>query len=554
MNRPHSLRRIAPALAVGALFSASAWAQTQLYVRNGDKANDKLGFSARAAGDVNGDGLPDFVVGAPENGNVLAAGQGFVRVYSGANGSTLYTWDGTTNNDEFGTSVDGAGDVNNDGRADIVIGSTFAGGNGTAYVRSGLTGAVLHTFTSPSSAMKIGRSVAGAGDVNNDGFADILTGNFSSTAGGSARGYVEVRSGQNGSLIRSHTGTNNQQIGVSLDGVGDVNNDGFRDYVIGSYFGGAKVYSGQNGAVLWTFTGLTDDRLGTSCAAAGDVNQDGVPDVIVGAPQDNNIFSPGNGYARVYSGANGTVLLTLNGSAAGDRFGISVGGAGDVNGDGRPDLVVGADQQASGGAGYVRVLSGFDGSVIHTLNGAVANSFFGASVDGLGNVDGVGNPEIILGVPSSTNGFTLNGRAEVWTVGGSVCPTPYTYCVGAPNTTGLGGAISYTGTTSIAANNLTMVCSQLPSNSLGLFYYGATEVQQVFGNGFRCVGGQVFRLPIRQTNASGVATLAINYSTLPSAGPITPSSTWKWQFWYRNPAAGGSLFNLSNALSITFCQ
>jgi hypothetical protein len=77
-------------------------------------------------------------------------------------------------------------------------------------------------------------------------------------------------------------------------------------------------------------------------------------------------------------------------------------------------------------------------------------------------------------------------------------------------------------------------------------------VQVAFGNGFRCVGGAVLRLGQHATNPSGVATVAINFGAVPT--PITVGSTWKFQYWYRNPAAGGALFNLSNGLSVTFCN
>jgi hypothetical protein len=556
MNQSNVLRWLAPAALAASFFESSASAQSILYTRFGDKANDRLGQSVRSAGDVDNDGKPDFIVGAPEDGNIFGAGEGFARVYSGATGNTLYTFNGALNDDGFGTAVDGAGDVNQDGFADLIIGAPNAQSlAGTVYVKSGATGLTLYTING-AAGEKLGSTVAGVGDINNDGFADFLCASPTAAGGGTARGTARIYSGQSGLLIGTINGTaNNERLGVSADAVGDINGDGFKDFIIGSYFGGAKIYSGQNLSVLRTFPAASaDDRFGFSVAGAGDVNGDSIADVIIGAPQDGNIFSPGNGYAKIYSGANGSLIRTLTGSSSGDRFGCSVGGARDMDADGRAEVVVGADQQSIGGNGYARLFSGLDGSVIHTFSGTNAGSLYGTTVDGLGDVNANGNFEVIVGAPSLSTGLQLVGRVDVWSANITGCPAPYTFCAVNNNSTGQPALISYTGTTSIAANNFGLSVAQCPPNCVGLFYYGTTEVQQVFGNGWRCVSGNVFRLPAKSANASGVATHAINYGSLPIGGQPTVGSTWKFQFWYRNAAAGGANFNLSNGLSVTFCN
>ena len=140
-------------------------------------------------------------------------------------------------------------------------------------------------------------------------------------------------------------------------------------------------------------------------------------------------------------------------------------------------------------------------------------------------------------------------HAGPFTVGSS---NPYVYCVGGINSTGFAGRILLSGTTSLSANNLTLRATLLPATVPCLFFYGPNEIQVPFGNGFRCVGGQIFRLPVQVTSA-GVAERALNYGNLPEGGDILVGSTWKFQNWYRDVAGGGAGFNLTNGLSLTFC-
>jgi hypothetical protein len=133
------------------------------------------------------------------------------------------------------------------------------------------------------------------------------------------------------------------------------------------------------------------------------------------------------------------------------------------------------------------------------------------------------------------------------------CAAPTSFCVTSPNSVGPGATIGSSGTTSIAANNLVLTASGCPANKTGRFIYGMNATQQPLGNGFQCVGSPFFRLPALTTSASGTASFAVNYGSLPVGGQITVGSTWRFQFWYRDPPAGGANFNLSNGESATFC-
>jgi hypothetical protein len=545
-------------LALAAL-SAAADAQVLLTSKLGDSTNHRLGAALRPAGDVDNDGFPDWIVGAPEDGNVLTPADGYARVFSGATAGVLYTVNGTTNGDRFGNSVDGVGDVDLDGFDDFAVGApnaSSAGNNrGRVTVHSGATGLPLHTLNGTIDNDRVGSIVVGVGDVNGDGRPDILSASRDANGGGSLRGNVRVYSGLNGTLLHNINGTgNSQRLGLAAAALGDVNADGRADFVASTLTAGVRVFNGQTGAILYTLTApASDDVFGASVASIADLTGDGRRDVLVGATQDGNIFNPGVGYVRLYNGATGAFVRNHPGSTLGDRFGIACSEAGDLNGDGQSDILVGADQLNNGGAGFVRVFDGTSGAVLHTFQGLASGDRFGTSVAALGNLNGAGALEIGIGASEHSNGFLLRGRAEVWTADFSgACAAPYNFCSATNNSTGQPALISFTGSTSVAANTFTLVATGLPPNTNGLFFYGQTEIQQSFGNGFRCAGGSVFRLGVQQASAGGVMTRHFDFPTAP--GAPGPGTTAKFQCWYRNVAGGGAGFNLSNGLSATFCN
>jgi len=375
------------------------------------------------AGDVNDDGHADVIVGAIQDIDI----PGFARVYSGQDGSILYTYSDPSPDPfaiAFGVSVSGAGDVDGDGHADLIVGARayFNVGDGFAQVFSGADGSSLYTFSEGGQGT-FGYSVSGAGDVNGDGRADLIVGAFGYGDDGLARVY----SGVDGSILYSFTGVSaGDDLGFSVSGAGDVNGDGRADLIAGAPAadnngadsGSALVFSGMDGSVLYTFNGdKANDRFGTSVSDAGDVNGDGYADLIVGT----NASSPESGFARVFSGADGSILYTFNGDNANDEFGYSVSGAGDVNGDGHADLIVGADGDDKNGAnaGSARVFSGADGSILYTFYGDGENDSsnspdsFGISVSGAGDMDGDGLADLIVGATGDDNNAPNSGSARV---------------------------------------------------------------------------------------------------------------------------------------------
>ena len=128
------------------------------------------------------------------------------------------------------------------------------------------------------------------------------------------------------------------------------------------------------------------------------------------------------------------------------------------------------------------------------------------------------------------------------------------YCVANPNSTGRASSITAVGLPSVATNDWTLRAVSCPPSQFGLFFYGRIQSQVPFGNGWRCVDGQIFRLPAVQIDPAGEALWPLDFTNPPQpAAEITPGTTWNFQFWYRDPAGGGSDFNLSDGLTVNFC-
>ncbi|MCI0586034.1 MAG: hypothetical protein L0323_04230, partial [Planctomycetes bacterium] len=410
-------------------------------------SNAELGTAVAGIGDLDGDGVPDLLVGAPQafwGPGLSRAGQ--VRAYSGATGALLLTLTGGAQNEHLGQRVASAGDLDGDGVPDILAGAPHAfapvgspSGPGRAWVFSGASGALLYTYSGTSPDENLGWSVAGVGDLNGDGASEFLVGapyaSLSPLVAAESR--VTLHSGATGLALSVFEGAaHGERSGFSVAGAGDLNGDGVPDAIAGAPFarvatlseaGAARAVSGADGAVLWVVGGAAPaDQLAWSVASAGDMDGDGVPDVIVGAP----FADPGGlgnaGRIQVLSGSDGAALLAVDGGTPGQTLGYAVASAGDVNGDGVPDLLAGAPYASQtdaspfgAGSGAARIFSGSDGAMLLAVNSGSPSEGFSSSVAGLGDVNGDGVPDFVAGAPyASPGGMASAGAARVFSGAG----------------------------------------------------------------------------------------------------------------------------------------
>jgi len=390
-----------------------------------------FGYALDVSGDVDGDGFPDLIAGVPYD-DVTSLGwqlAGSVRVHAGRSGALLYHLDGPAPYAHMGWSVAAVGDVDADGHDDFLAGAPVAdpaglGDSGSALLYSGATGALLRRHDGLAQGDKLGWSVAKAGDVDGDGIPDYLLGAPDADPGGLPNaGSVFLHSGATGQLLRRWDGSQGgEYLGTSLAGGADLDGDGRPEVIAGAPSarpggrygaGSVLVFSGASGAVLHRFDGQADDvHLGASVAVAGDVDGDGVPDVVAGAR--GPLWATGVGSAFVYSGSSGRQIHQLLDPGADKHLGIAVATAGDVDGDGHADLLVGADSYALLAipvAGSASLFSGRSGTLLHRFEGQPGDSL-GAAVAGGEDRNGDGRPELCLGSP----GRDVNGHHDVGAV------------------------------------------------------------------------------------------------------------------------------------------
>ena len=390
-----------------------------LYSVDGDGGAGSFGWVAAALGDLNGDAAPETIVTAP----FLAGAspfEGKIYIYDGASGALLHDQRGSGFS-LFGHSATVAGDVNGDGIPDYVVGApgldAFGvpfGTVGQAIVYSGADHSVILTI-SGAAGTAFGASVSGAGDVNEDGQADILVGSTYASSLAANGGNLSLYSGADGSLIWSVDGIyENGFLGSGVGELGDVSGDGVPDVVAGAQGAGSKgrgeayAFSGTDGSALYTMKpvglpGQTPTFGQYHASAAPDVNGDGVTDIYIGDYNARRGQSQGNnavvrtGRSYIFSGVDGARLYVFDAENNGDGLGPGRG-IGDVNGDGFGDIFTASYQYSesaiNAGKGYV--YSGQDGTVLRTMTGSTANIYLGVDALAIGDVNGDGYTDYML--------------------------------------------------------------------------------------------------------------------------------------------------------------
>jgi FG-GAP repeat len=283
---------------------------------------------------------------------------------------------------------------------------------------------VLFSFTGAFANAHMGAVVGSAGDADGDGRGDFIAGNenvLTVVSGATGRPLYSIPADRPGDFAHA-----------TAFSVSDVDGDGRAEIVVAApeaadidepAAGAVYLFSGATGRRLWVSRGATAGaRFGASAALIGDVNGDGLPDLVVGAPGTHEFDLPDAGSVAILSLADGTQLHHYRNTVAGERLGTAVAAVGDLDGDGRPDFAAGAPMAAPQGlpnAGLVLLISAADGRILDRIGGSEANSQFGASLAAAGDLDGDGRIDLLIGAPGRTvGGLPGAGTVSLWSTGG----------------------------------------------------------------------------------------------------------------------------------------
>ena len=561
---------LSPAVSLAAALALAplGLAQTSIFTSAGPNSGVARGQAVAGGVDFNGDGYDDLVVGSPGADTSGKTDNGLVQVISGQTGSVLFQRAGDASTDQLGWSLAIAGDVDNDGVRDIIVGAPFglngAGiRTGLARVLSGANGATLHTFFGLAADDRFGWSVDGGFDSNNDNFGDLIVGapEGDTTTFGDC-GYVSTFSGASGALLLRVLGAaNGARLGTAVTALGDASGDNRRDFAAGAPGqnagrGRVTLWSGQSvtGAVtvLWSVDGASaGDELGCALAGMLDANGDGLGDLVCGARGEDLPTATNVGATRVLSGANGATLSVVRGAVAGGQFGQCVAVIGNVNNiPGREVLVGGPASDTA------RVFDPTSGEVVIELVGQ-GGTGFGRSVADAGDFDNDGVPDFAVGQPGFDGSSLVdNGRVVVF----AALPWIARYCTSGTSTNGCAPLMSWAGEPRASATSgFTLTASGLEGQKTALFFYSLSGRQQVAwgsSSSYLCVKAPTQRC-VAQSTAGTVDScsgfLVFDWLAWRAANPLAlgglldAGELVQAQGWYRDPPSAKTT-QLTNAI------
>ncbi len=460
---------------IWALCSGDVYAQNRLNLAQsaasftGEARYDNSGSSVAFAGDVNGDGYDDFLIGAHNNdSNGENAGKCYL-IFGKSRGWQMdqglskadISFLGEADNDNAGISVSFAGDVNGDGYDDFLIGAHTNDDSGEdagkcylffgrqKWKKSYRLEEADVVLTGDREREKVGLALSAAGDVNGDGYDDFLIGAYGATGAGGSAGECYLVLGRknwksrlrlyyaDASFLGEDTG---DRLGVALSAAGDVNGDGYDDFLIGAPYNDlAGMDNGQVYLILgrkrgWqkntpitkasaSFVGENaGDNAGISVSFAGDVNGDGYSDILIGADSNSETGAKAGKCYLLLGKAGGWKLKTplsladaaILGEKARDHLGVAVASLRDVNGDGLDDFIIGASRSSEAkkrkaGKSYLfwGRAAGFKGNLTAAsadliLAGESKNDLSGNSLSYAGDVNGDGYADILIGADANS--------------------------------------------------------------------------------------------------------------------------------------------------------
>lgn len=365
----------------------------------------KFGSDDEYVGDVDGDGTTDFAIGIPRDpSNGEDAGK--IQVRSGATGLVIYFLVGAQK-DQYGARIAAAGDLDLDGRPDFLAASLASVGTAVSgYVRavSGATGGTIRDYLPSAIDLGFGRALAAGSDIDGDAVPDLLIGAFASET-------VYAYSGASNAKLLKFKPNNIAGVGFgsSVDFCDDADHDQTDDVLIGAPIGGyATIRSSSTNAILRVFEGEPgDDRFGYWVSSTGRIDGDDKRDLVIGAPL-SAVNGPASGFAAAYSLLTGQQICRVNG-LGGYELGSRVESAGDLDADGRDDLLIGSPY-----ADLALAIDGPTGQTLATFPGDGLSFGYGGVLAGGGDTDHDGLPNPIIASSGNPLSLTLILQVKVF--------------------------------------------------------------------------------------------------------------------------------------------